>query len=493
MSIEHFGNYSPDESIEEKAIEAKAPQFPEVSIPESSLWDIRVAEGLDGIIREIGVAAPDGTYYELQEGEKFIINKGEGREYEAIIISSDGERKVLNKPIDTVSTTAENSIEYKEAKELHENIKIAAQYLNRLDEYAEFVQIHPETGAIIYDKPILDDITDERVKGYQQNFTELLRTFLERNQLYIQQLQSDPHILDIKEIAGAIMVTYDSSKGIPNIGMGISDNARGIIYPASSEYLGLAIIDINASKRQDGVSPTISAIHELQHHTLAISDYLISQDESLGMQSTYRDGRTAELYGLDSDTMTTEQALLHDSEKYSELLGREFDAQVELPRIQDQLSYLEELHSSYLQRKVNWFHAQENVYSTKGKGKHWELVGDHPDDIASSKRLLGYLQGFYTLDIVKQMYMRALESGQPIGEGQKKFINECDDAFREAGSLIGAARTIQQAEFLVSEAWQSFIDNNPKLTSSPEFNSILAQWENGSGIENLRDIILDIE
>lgn len=495
--MERFVNSPPVELIENttppETIERNPPGFPRVDIQESSLWSVSVVKEPDGNIREAGFTDPNGVYTELEEGDRFVINKGKKGDYEAVIIGPNGERTVLREFQDTLSTTTENNIERKELEDLNEGIKIAAQYLNRLDKYAEFVNIDPETGFIEYNKPRLDDISDDRVKGYQQSFTGLLKTFSERNRLYMQQLQSDPHILDIQDIAGAIVVTYDSSKGIPNIGMNIQDNAREMMYGASSEYLGLAIIDINPAKRQDGVTPTTSAIHELQHHSLLVSDYLISQDEALGMQSAYRNGRKTSLYGSDANRLTTKQAFLYDADQYSKLLGREFDEQVDLLRIEGQLSYLEELHSSYLQRKANWFHAQKDVYSTKYKdgGKHWELVGDHPDDIASSKRLLGYLQGFYTLDKIKQTYIRRLEAGQPIGEGQKKFINECDDEFRKVGSLIGAARTIKQAEFLVSEAWQSFIDNNPKLTSSPEFQSILSQWENGSGVENLRDILLN--
>ncbi len=119
------------------------------------------------------------------------------------------------------------------------------------------------------------------------------------------------------------------------------------------------------------------------------------------------------------------------------------------------------------------------------------MVGDHPDDINASKKLLGYLQGFYTLDKIREAYDQRLSSGQPVGEGQKKFMQECTDEFRRVGSLIGAARTIKQAETLAAEAWKTFIDKHSRVATSAEFTGLLDQWEKGAGVENLRSIILE--
>lgn len=66
-------------------------------IPEWSLWESRVEQGEGGQLKDKGVRAPDGTYYQLQEGERFVINKGEGGDYEAVIIGQNGEERVLRK------------------------------------------------------------------------------------------------------------------------------------------------------------------------------------------------------------------------------------------------------------------------------------------------------------------------------------------------------------------------------------------------------------
>ena len=388
------------------------------------------------------------------------------------------------------------TIKTNEEHELGEKIKIAAQYLNRLDHYVESVQINPDSGEIVYEKPKFEELTDENVKKYQNKFTKLKKTFADKNKTYRNILRNDPNILDVKEIAGTIIATYDSSKGIPlalKEEMMIersTDDARGVCGTTSEKYLGLAIIDINKEKRKDGVSPTISAIHELHHYTLSISDYLISQDETLNMQSAYRKGRVVALYGSQKERVTTNQAFLNDKEHYSKLLGRTFDLYTELVCVEAQLSYLDELHSSFLQRKENWFNAQENVYSTKGEGKHWELVGNHPKDIEASKRLLGYLQGFYTLDKIRESWQQQLNNGQQLGPGQKKFLITYIEEFRKIGSLIGAARTIKQAEMLIAEAWNDFTHRNQKLITTKEFSEMLDQWEKGAGVENLRTIIM---
>jgi len=270
----------------------------------------------------------------------------------------------------------------------------------------------------------------------------------------------------------------------------VPQNSPGHIVPLPEQ--GFIPVDTNKQKRQDNINPTTTATHELHHHALAVSDYLTTKDSNLILQSGYRKGRTTALFGSGSGRIPTEQAFLNDKGKYTKMLGRETDAQTfrtqELPRIQSQLSYLDELHSSFLQKKENWFNAQENVYSIKGKGKHWELVGDHPEDVQASKNTLGYLQGFYSLELLRSAWEQRLQSGQPVGEGQKKFIAEFSNEFRKVGSLIGAARTIKQAESLIAEEWGQFRTSNQRLFTSPELNAILNGWQNGSGVENLNKI-----
>jgi hypothetical protein len=283
------------------------------SLPEWQLWQPKMMRGKDGQQRESSVKSPDGETYEINDGEQFVVEKGENGDYEAAIVDKDGKKNILRESLASKKTKheqqdreeldrlreslglevekAEDSAETQEIRELNEKLKPAAEYLDRLDQYAEAVEVDPDTGKIKYEKPKLEDLTDEQVKKYQANFTELLRDFKDRNKAYMEKLRTDPAILDVQEIAGAIVATYDSSKGSPNTEGFDTGKDRGNLGTASEKYLGLAMVDINKDKRKDGVSPSTSAEHELNHYALSVSDYLMSKDENIDMQSAYRRGQ----------------------------------------------------------------------------------------------------------------------------------------------------------------------------------------------------------
>lgn len=69
------------------------------AMPEDTLWQPRIETGEDGRKTEKGVLAPDGTYYELQEGEKFVINREENGDYEAVVVGLDGKERFLRKSL----------------------------------------------------------------------------------------------------------------------------------------------------------------------------------------------------------------------------------------------------------------------------------------------------------------------------------------------------------------------------------------------------------
>ena len=509
------GQYdNPNPENQHNTAPTKTTKLPGGAVPEHLLWQSRVDQSTG---KETGVRSPDGTYNELHEGEHFEIRK-EGKDYEAVIVGADGKERILKESASRrhahqqeqdktelanvrrqLGLTSEvgGSLESKESRELKERISVAAEYLSRLDTFAESITIDSATGIINYTKPDLGETQNADVKEHQKNFTELIQQFNDKNEQYLKKLKTAPGIIDAQVVMGAIVATYDSSKKVPDIFQGKVSSNRGEYHEASVEpgesYLGFIPVDINKQKRQDNIEPTTTAVHELHHHALAVSDYLTTKDPNLNLQSGYRKGRTTALFGSGSGRIPTEQAFINDRDKYSKMLGRESDPQTfraqELPRIQSQLSYLDELHSSYLQKKDNWFNAQENVYSTKGKGKHWELVGDHPEDIQASKNVLGYIQGFYSLELLRSAWEQRINSGQPVGEGQKRFIAEFSNEFRKVGSLLGAARTIKQAESLVADEWSKFRVNNQRLFTSPELTAILNGWQNGSGVENLDRIL----
>lgn len=65
---------------------------PKTEVPEWLLWQEKLSKDEKGKMFARGVKAPDGTYYKLEKGEKFVINKEEDGDYEAIAIGPDGQR-----------------------------------------------------------------------------------------------------------------------------------------------------------------------------------------------------------------------------------------------------------------------------------------------------------------------------------------------------------------------------------------------------------------
>src|SRR3989344_5163073 len=98
---EKFPQFNPEaeEPKQEKPAETTEGKRPGGAVPEWSRWESRVEPGEGGQLKEKGVRAPDGTYHQLQEGEKFVINKGESGDYEAVIIGQNGEERVLRKSV----------------------------------------------------------------------------------------------------------------------------------------------------------------------------------------------------------------------------------------------------------------------------------------------------------------------------------------------------------------------------------------------------------
>lgn len=388
-----------------------------------------------------------------------------------------------------------NNSENKERSELHESVRVAASYLERLDNYAEHVVVDENNGKIKFDKPELDPIKDDRVSEYQKNFTELLKKFRSLNKQTADKIKSLEGVLDVKRVMGAVIVTLDSSKQeVPTWLLGDDDNVRGMYHGTEKNpresHLGLIVVDINKQKRKDGVDPTTSAAHELHHHSLSMSDYLMSKDHALNMSSSFRKGRSAALFGEHSGRMTTDQAFWSDADIYEQLADRPITTQADQKQIEHQLRYLDELHSSYLQKKQDWFSAKEDVYTTRKKGKHWEVVGDHPEDVRATKKLLGYMQGMHSLDQISNMWIEKKKSGTEYGPVQEKFMSEFQKRFLRMGSLIGAARTVKQATEFAQTEWYKIQKEYPKLLKTPVFLSMLDQWESlKSGVDGLRDLL----
>lgn len=410
------------------------------------------------------------------------------------------------------STSNVESIEYRpaddskineqqEQRAYDEVIRMAGSYAEKLDHMAEDVEVDPVSGKISSNSTnSFKEPTDYFGARLHKATESILNKFANPTELYAEQLRNVPGVLDAQIVFGAIVMTYNSALSTAPItlpsGKIIRPNSdpksdRGNHERASSSYTDLVSIDINPAKREnDGVTPTTSAVHELHHFTRTLSDAAMHKTEVLGMKSHLNgSNERMVLIGPEAVRLPTDFLYEQDAEAYGILLNRIFEPKVDTVRIQDQRAYLNELHSSFLQKKENWFVAPNTVYSTRKKGKHWEIVGDHPDDIESTKRLLGFLQGLYSLDYIYQQANDRKIAGDHIGPIQEILLKEFPGIYSRCGSLIGVARVVQQAERLVSAEWNEIRIKFADLLGHEKFKVWLDNWEKGQGVDGIRQIL----
>ncbi len=379
------------------------------------------------------------------------------------------------------------------ASELDTHVKHAAEYLGRLDKQAEEIEIDSVSGEILEIVPYPAPVLKPHLSDYERRYTELQRKFEAQSAAHITELNQTPGVLDAKLVMGALVITYDSSKQTPpNLPyvefIPATDTSRGRYGRANKDALGVVVIDLNQNKRADNVPPTVSAVHELQHHALAMSDYLLATDPTLPLASAYRSGRNEALFG-DQHIQMSDDLFERDFVQYEKVMGRHL-VRGDVNNIRDQLAYLDELHSSFMQKKPNWFSAAEDVYSSSSpqKKKHWELVGNSASDIESSKRLLRYSQGLYHMTRIRDVWAKRTD----LGPEQTAFMTNIDAIFNQAGSYIGTARSVQQAERLVGDLWESLKAQFPRTLEMPELTeSFLIGETTGAALPGTARFLFD--
>lgn len=153
---EKFPQFNPkaEQPKQENPAGATERKRPGGAAPEWSLWESRVEPGEGGQLKEKGVRAPDGTYYQLQEGERFVINKGEGGDYEAVIMGQNGEEKVLRKSIAKEKAEREQQDKDKLA-ELRKSLGIEQEATEETQKQSQkifdnvYEQLKPQAGTDI--------------------------------------------------------------------------------------------------------------------------------------------------------------------------------------------------------------------------------------------------------------------------------------------------------------------------------------------------------
>lgn len=369
------------------------------------------------------------------------------------------------------------SPEAEKRRELRERLDERARFhggmLTKLDCLAQTLEVQPD-GTIVKPRQELGFNDDEK-SAFRliQHGMVLSRSELARR---VAEIRKDRLVKGAEFVFGATIVTFDSSEGVPAIipqSFVFEEGARGEYSQLAGSSLGAIGVDLNRALRGDRVSATTSLVHELHHHVRAVMDIAIAIDNKTSMDSS---ARSAEHQGIaDAITKRTYRSywerVEHDRDAYEALLNRDIPTIKDFPAfdavtrdIKAQRAYLDELHSSYLQKKPTWFSAAARVYSSEGKGLHHELVGKNEADIAAAKNLLAYTQGMWAMDRLHDGLKAA--SAERMRELMKKFqgtqifLDGFQETFVRVGALIGVARTVQQAERLVAGEWSALLAND---------------------------------
>jgi len=391
--------------------------------------------------------------------------------------------------IDTIvpaESPKEEQLVSPELRELDNNIRDSAAYLERLDMIASGLAVGPN-GKISYASQASTSEPSEKISEYKKILLQTFDKFSQINNDYLTELKSDPNTLDAIIINGAVMCTYDSSKGTPST---IQDDKSwgfqksAFVSPFTDKgYLGLIGVDLNPGKGPNRASPTISAIHELRHHNVFLSDYLMSKDSDIGMASASRRTQRPPLY---DQILTEDDAIKADINKYRLVMERD---NVSVPDCYLQSAFLNEFHSSFLQRKQEWFYKKSHVYNNYGRGEHWELVGKDKEDQEATKKLLGLTQAFYLLDEAAECYRKLQAKGQQIGPQTAFILQSFPKSFDEAGSLIGTARSVKQAERLLNENFNDIKSKAPDFMQTAYMKERVSAWQaSGAAADNLQDL-----
>lgn len=413
------------------------------------------------------------------------------------------------KPGERRGPQPEQSLERERLENIERRIHLYAGVLAKFDTLAEIINVDID-GTITSSKEKVQFQTASG-QAHGEKFDRLMEEGLTEAEKTIQQLKKQPGIIDCVTAFGAVLVTFDSSKtGFPPVLQRIigttsrGATTRGFYKTYEAPPLGLIGIDINQKKRADGVSASTSLTHELRHHLRSLSDILLANDITTPFVSApirhdhqkYAEEKQGRKFRADFERLTADQA------NYEAILGRKLpspsDARAlhrQTENISAQRSYLDELHSSFLQKKSEWFARDGRVYSNRSEGKHHELVGDEPADIEAAKRLSCYLSGFYAAEQMHQVLRRETPEKRDIilatkPKGGAEFFRNFEQHFTLVGAHFGVARAVVQAEKFAREGWQHLLTNDfvkahiPKYLEYLSAHNFIHEPPNGTSIKD---------
>jgi hypothetical protein len=155
MKPEQFDNpTSPDQGFTNRS---EAKRLPGLARLETQFWLPR----LDKNGKEKGVVDPQGNFIKLEADESFVVNKGEGADYEAVAVGKNGERRIL-RPFKTAKKVVRQQQDDAEIQQVRQQLATPETSVDRDTQYAEkYWQLRAEHG----DKPKL-------IEGIKQSFRQ---------------------------------------------------------------------------------------------------------------------------------------------------------------------------------------------------------------------------------------------------------------------------------------------------------------------------------
>jgi hypothetical protein len=346
---------------------------------------------------------------------------------------------------------------------LDKNVLQYSEFLDWINALAETIEIKPN-GQVIKTPGIIKPKNRELLNRFLELKTKEEAKAKNWFKKYVGPEESKL-ILGHEIVFGTVILVVNSKLDVPNfISFG---NERGYFKSGNKHHPAIIAIDINPAKRTDGINVKTSLVHELRHGLFEMFRRLMISDPHNPIASATLNLTSPE---LNVAARSRRELILHDREIYEILLERQLSPE-DIENITKQRAYLDELHSSIMQRKPSWFMWNKEVYSTEvSKGKHSEMVGNNPKDIAANQDLFCHIQGVYMLDMLVNA---AKDPNNPwskvIGPN---FRTQIPKYFNRVGSIIATSLTIQQASRLISQLWKNILTEFPNINLQVIFSQM---------------------
>jgi len=301
--------------------------------------------------------------------------------------------------------------------------------------------------------------------------------------------------IDCFTMLGTLVYIYDYSKETPEIFKNESRWVRRTISHNWQQF-SLIWIDINESRRDDAVSPTISLHHELQHHlNVTLWDQLVKSNKNINLISANRYEEVPNRYRSKSDFVWWTDSIV-----ISKLFWRQVNLlwdhpakkTIDYENYENQLYYFDELSASWGQAKNNVFWPKNQFYNNVKywNHTHYDLIWENQQDREDLKMLFqDYLMPWIYLFELKKIIEKAIndelqnDTVWTIEELKKKAkIDELnwkkakiDYSISVITQTLWVSRTVSQALDLMKNVWNTKIQ--PSLSDS-YLNYMIAWWKN---------------